>query len=163
MKKHIISIVSENHSGILNKIAGLLRRKMFNIDSLTVGELIDKEFSKFTIVIRGNKEDAKKVSLFIQKLEEVVSVEIINEQNSQKREIALIVIEKTDKSEISINKIIENCKTSIDIQVIPDEKHLILQIIDNNDEIEVLIDILKKDENIIIKSFVRSGLIAVSY
>jgi hypothetical protein len=74
-----------------------------------------------------------------------------------------MVIEKTDRSEIYINKAIENCKTSIDIQVIPDEKYLILQIIDNNDEIEVLINTLKKDENIIIKSFVRSGLIAVSY
>ena len=68
-----------------------------------------------------------------------------------------------DKSEISINETIGSCKTIIDIQIIPNEKYLILQIIDNNDGIEVLIDALRKDENIVIKSFVRSGLIAISY
>ena len=36
MNKYILSILVENHSGVLSKMAGLFTRRGYNIDSLTV-------------------------------------------------------------------------------------------------------------------------------
>ena len=36
-RKHVLSILVENKSGVLTRIAGLFARRGFNIDTLTVG------------------------------------------------------------------------------------------------------------------------------
>ena len=43
MKRRIYSVLVENRSGVLCKVAGLFSRRCFNIDSLVVGETDDKE------------------------------------------------------------------------------------------------------------------------
>ena len=40
--KRIYSVLVENHSGVLCKVAGLFSRRCFNIDSLAVGETQDQ-------------------------------------------------------------------------------------------------------------------------
>ena len=40
MERHIISLLVENHAGVLSRIAGLFSRRGYNIDSLSVGELL---------------------------------------------------------------------------------------------------------------------------
>ena len=53
--KKIYSVLVENRSGVLCKVAGLFSRRSFNIDSLAVGETDDKEVSCMTIVSSGNQ------------------------------------------------------------------------------------------------------------
>ena len=48
--KRIYSVLVENRSGVLCKVAGLFSRRCFNIDSLAVGETDDKAVSCMTIV-----------------------------------------------------------------------------------------------------------------
>ena len=43
MKKRIYSVLVENRSGVLGKVAGLFARRCFNIESLVVGETDDPE------------------------------------------------------------------------------------------------------------------------
>ena len=38
---HVLSIYVENHAGVLSRISGLFTRRMYNIDSLSVGETED--------------------------------------------------------------------------------------------------------------------------
>ena len=42
--KHTISILVENHAGVLARVAGLFARRGFNIDSLAVGVTEDERF-----------------------------------------------------------------------------------------------------------------------
>ncbi len=49
----VISALVENKYGVLTRVAGMFTRKGFNIDSLTVGETEDPNFSRMTIVITG--------------------------------------------------------------------------------------------------------------
>lgn len=48
--KHTISILVENHAGVLSRVSGLFSRRGFNIDSLAVGVTDDPEVSRITIV-----------------------------------------------------------------------------------------------------------------
>ena len=51
--KRIYSVLVENRSGVLCKVAGLFSRRCFNIDSLAVGETDDHAVSCMTIVKIG--------------------------------------------------------------------------------------------------------------
>ena len=50
MKKHVLSVLVENHSGVLSRVSGLFSRRGYNIDSLSVGETEDPKISRMTIV-----------------------------------------------------------------------------------------------------------------
>ena len=52
--KQTISILVENHAGVLSRISGLFARRGFNIDSLAVGITDDPTVSRVTIVVNGD-------------------------------------------------------------------------------------------------------------
>ena len=56
MRKMVLSVLVDNTSGALNRIAGLFSRRGYNIDSLTVGETENPNLSRMTIVVRGDEE-----------------------------------------------------------------------------------------------------------
>ena len=61
MRKRIYSVLVENRSGVLGKVAGLFARRCFNIDSLTVGETDDPEISCMTIVSSGAERTIEQI------------------------------------------------------------------------------------------------------
>ena len=60
--KRIYSVLVENRSGVLCKVAGLFSRRCFNIDSLAVGETDDHAVSCMTIVSSGDERTLEPVS-----------------------------------------------------------------------------------------------------
>lgn len=46
MNKKVLSVLVDNTSGVLNRVAGLFSRRGYNIDSLTVGETENPEVFK---------------------------------------------------------------------------------------------------------------------
>jgi acetolactate synthase-1/3 small subunit len=70
-QEFIITIYSENHIGLLNRITINFTRRKINIESLTVSESAIKGISKFTIVINETEDRVKKV---VGQLEKVVEV-----------------------------------------------------------------------------------------
>ena len=56
MNKQVISVLVDNHSGVLTRISSLFGRRGFNIDSLTVSATNDPAVSRITIVVH---DDAK--------------------------------------------------------------------------------------------------------
>lgn len=57
--KHTISVLVENHAGVLSRVSGLFSRRGFNIDSLAVGETDDPAMSRITIVADGDEHTAQ--------------------------------------------------------------------------------------------------------
>ena len=53
--KYTLSVLVENHAGVLSKVSGLFSRRGFNIDSLAVGITEDSNFSRITIVADGDE------------------------------------------------------------------------------------------------------------
>ncbi len=102
MKKHVLSVLVENHSGVLSRISGLFSRRGYNIDSLSVGETEDPKVSRMTIVADADQYTLEQIKKQLNKLVDVIKVIELKEENSIYRELAMIKISanKTNRAEI---------------------------------------------------------------
>jgi|GEM_PF-7028174 len=85
-ERYLLSVITRNSPGVLSRVSGLLRRKLFNIDSLTVGRVPGGNESRFTIVIEGDALQAQKAAKLIDRLIEVRSVAVMEGPKCLRRE-----------------------------------------------------------------------------
>ncbi|MCI8957484.1 MAG: acetolactate synthase small subunit [Eubacterium sp.] len=93
MNKKVLSVLVDNTSGVLNRIAGLFSRRGYNIDSLTVGETENPLYSRMTIVVTGDDAILEQIIKQITKLEDVKRVDVLEASNSVTRELILVKIQ----------------------------------------------------------------------
>ena len=79
--KRLYSVLVENRSGVLMKVAGLFSRRMFNIDSLAVGETDDPNVSCITIVSSGEKGTLEQIEKQLNKKLDVIKIKTFDEDN----------------------------------------------------------------------------------
>ena len=82
MNKKVLSVLVDNTSGVLNRIAGLFSRRGYNIDSLTVGETENPLYSRMTIVVTGDDDILEQIIKQITKLEDVKRDDVLEPSNS---------------------------------------------------------------------------------
>ena len=70
--KHTISILVENHAGVLARISGLFARRAFNIDSLAVGMTSDPSISRITIIADGDEHTAQQIEKQLNKKLDII-------------------------------------------------------------------------------------------
>jgi acetolactate synthase-1/3 small subunit len=90
--RHILSVLVEDHPGVLNRVVSLLRRRSFNIDSITVGHSEQPGVSRMTIVVIGRDEEIEQAGKQLYKLMEVLKVTDVSAQNCVAHEMALIKV-----------------------------------------------------------------------
>ncbi len=88
--KRTISILVENHAGVLSRISGLFSRRGFNIDSLAVGVTDDPSISRITIVADGNEYTLEQLEKQLNKLIEVIKVKTLDNEELIARELMLV-------------------------------------------------------------------------
>ena len=98
MNKKVLSVLVDNTSGVLNRVAGLFSRRGYNIDSLTVGETDNPLYSRMTIVVTGDDTILEQIVKQISKLEDVKRVDVLEPSSSVTRELILVKI-KADATE----------------------------------------------------------------
>lgn len=153
--KRIYSVLVENRSGVLCKVAGLFSRRCFNIDSLTVGETDDPEVSCMTIVSSGDKRTIEQIEKQLNKKLDVIKVKTFEESSAVARELMLIKIKynKNNKRDI-----IDTCEMMGVSIVDMSTNHMILQICDTPDKTALLIKMLK---SVSIVEVARTGTLAL--
>ena len=92
MIRHIISILIENESGALSRVAGLFSARGYNIESLTVAPTEDASLSRMTLVTRGSEEIIEQITKQLNKLIDVVKLIDLAESNHIERELLLIKV-----------------------------------------------------------------------
>lgn len=90
--RHIISILLENESGALSRVAGLFTARGYNIESLTVAPTDDETLSRMTIVTRGSDEVIEQITKQLNKLVDVVRLTDLTESSHIEREMMLVKI-----------------------------------------------------------------------
>ena len=100
--KHTLSVLVENKSGVLTRVAGLFSRRGYNIESLAVGITDNPEISRMTIVVAGDDHVLEQVTKQLNKLIDVIRVSDLNPDESFERELAIfkINVDKGSRSEI---------------------------------------------------------------
>ncbi|MBD1401330.1 acetolactate synthase small subunit [Pelovirga terrestris] len=94
MKRRAILAFTLDHPGVLNKISMLIRKKMYNVDTLTVCRARIPGVSRMTITLR--ESDQARVDQVVRQLEkftEVISVKELDTDHSYWREVAIIKLE----------------------------------------------------------------------
>lgn len=107
MEKYVLSVLVEDHAGVLSRVSGLFSRRGFNIDSLTVCETHTPGQSRMTIVVNGDEHVLEQITKQLAKLVEVISISHSMPSKTTQREMALIKVKAagTDRAVI-----IETCE-----------------------------------------------------
>lgn len=90
--KHTISILVENHAGVLSRISGLFSRRSFNIDSLAVGVTDDPTVSRITIIVNGDEYTVEQVTKQLNKMVDVIKLKQLDSSSDICRELLLIKV-----------------------------------------------------------------------
>lgn len=156
MKKRIYSVLVENRSGVLCKVAGLFSRRCFNIDSLAVGETDDAAVSCMTIVSSGDERTIEQIEKQLNKKLDVIKVKTFAEQQCITRELMLVKIKYNKSNRRDIMELCDIMKAPI----VDMSKHfMMIQICDTPDKTRLLIQLL---QSISIVEVARTGTLALS-
>ena len=91
MEKRILSILVDNTSGVLSRVAGLFSRRGYNIDSITAGVTADQRYSRMT-VCEGDDQMLQQITKQLAKQEDVQDVKILEQDDSVARELMLVKV-----------------------------------------------------------------------
>jgi len=90
--RHIISLLMENESGALSRVAGLFSARGYNIESLTVAPTEDSSLSRMTLVTIGSENVVEQIIKQLNKLIDVVKLDDITNGSHIERELMLIKV-----------------------------------------------------------------------
>ncbi len=110
---HTIVALVQDKPGVLTRIAGLIRRRGFNIASLAVGQSEQPGFSRMTFMVDGDEDTVYQVTKQLDKLIDVVEVSDISDQRIVARELALIKVETTSATRGEIIQIVNLFRANI--------------------------------------------------
>ena len=138
--KRIYSVLVENRSGVLCKVAGLFWRRCFNIDSLAVGETEDKNVSNMVIVSSGDRRTLEQIEKQLNKKLDVIKVKTFDETESINRELMLVKVRynRTNRKDI-----MENCEI-MDAKIVDMSKTMMtIQMCDTPERVQIFLDTLR--------------------
>ena len=149
-----ISALVQDRPGVLARIAGLFRRRGFNIASLAVGRSEQPGLSRMTFVVEGPYEVVRHVSAQLDRLIDVVEVHDITEQNIVWRELALIKVTADALARREILELVNIFRVNvIDIGA----ENLTVEISGGRQKIDSFIELVRKFG---IEEVIRTGRVA---
>jgi acetolactate synthase-1/3 small subunit len=155
LQKHILVLLVEDRPGVLNRVASLLRRRNFNIESIAVGRSQHPHISRMTIVTKGDTAGVEQVRKQLDKLVEVVKIVDITDDNPVSRELALIKVKATPSTRNEIIQIVDIFRANIvDVSI----DSLMVEVTGDEDKLISLLELLK---GFGIREISRTGLIAL--
>ena len=154
--EHVISILVENRSGVLARVAGLFSGRGYNIDSLSVAPTQDPSLSRMTIVCQGDDRIIEQINKQLNKLIDVVKVQDLTTDEHIERELALIKVASTPQTRSEIVQIVNIFRARI-IDV--DLKTLTVEVVGDARKTQALIDLLRTFG---IRELIRTGRVAVT-
>lgn len=153
--KRIITATVNNVSGVLNRVTGMLARRNYNIESITVGHTENPAISRMTfVVVVDNERSIEQVIKQLNKQVDVLKVSDITDESIVSRELALIKVFTTAQQRGEIAAIINPFRAVIlDVG----RETMTVQVTGDQQKIEALIDLLHPYG---IKELARTGITA---
>ena len=150
IKTHVLSIMVENYAGVLSRVTGLFSRRMYNIDSLSVGETENPQVSRITIALLADDTTFNQIKNQIAKLENVIEIIELKKDNAVMREHVLIKVSNKDQS--GVMQICDIFRARIiDIS----RENMTAELTGSPDKISAFIELMDQYE---VKDLVRTGL-----
>lgn len=154
--RHAISVLVENKSGVLARIANLFSARGYNIDSLAVGETEDPSISRMTIIVRGDERILEQIEKQLNKLVDVIRVSDFIETEHLERDLILVKVTADKSTRSEIMQIVDIFRAKI---VDVGANSVIIEMTGNEDKIKAFVEIIKPFG---IKEMVRTGIVAMA-
>ena len=113
MAREVISILVDNHAGVLTRVSSMFGRRGFNIDSLTVSATSDPGISRITVVVQADDDSLEQIIKQTARLEETRDIFVLHRENSLFRELLLVKVSADEKTRSPIREIAGRYKAKI--------------------------------------------------
>lgn len=156
MKQRVLSILVDNTSGVLSRVAGLFSRRGYNIDSLTVGVTADPKFSRMTVVCSGDDLVLEQITRQLEKLVDVRDIKVLKSGERVNRELILVKVRADAAQRKGIIQIVDVFRAKI---VDIGKESLIIELTGGPNKLSAFIELLDGYE---ILELARTGLTGLS-
>jgi acetolactate synthase I/III small subunit len=133
-------VLVENVPGVLTRVASLVRRRGFNIESLTVGHTEDAAVSRMTIVVDTDELGARRVVANLYKLLNVLRVDNITGRSQVVRDLALIKVAATPQTRSEVLQLTEVFRARV---VDVSAESVMIEATGPEEKIDSLVDVLR--------------------
>ena len=156
MIRHVISILLENESGALSRVAGLFSARGYNIESLTVAPTEDPTLSRMTLVTSGDEAIIEQITKQLNKLIDTVKLVDLSEGPHIERELMMIKVRAEKGMRDELKRLSDIFRGSI-IDVT--DATYTVEMTGDSDKLDAFIKVLDED---LILEVVRSGPLGIS-
>ena len=153
--RHTFVALVEDKPGVLNRVVSVFRRRIFNIESLTVGRTHQTDISRITIVVDSDKADVERIMPYMYKLINVIRVEDLTYEPRVSRDLAMVKVNATPENRSAVMQLAGVFRARI-VDVASDS--LIIEITGDEEKIDGFVDVLRPYGII---EMVRTGIIAM--
>jgi acetolactate synthase-1/3 small subunit len=151
----LLSVLVENHPGVLNRVASMIRRRGFNIDSLSVGPTEDESVSRMTVAVHVGKQQAEQATKQLAKLIDVITIDDITGLRNVAHELLLIRMHAPPERRPEILEVVGIFRGRV-VDVAPSS--LIIEVTGSSEKVENFIELMRPYG---IKEMARSGAVAL--
>jgi acetolactate synthase-1/3 small subunit len=155
-RRHILSILVENHTGVLAKIAALIAAKGYNIDSLSVAETLDPSVSRMTLSLHGDEWVIEQAVKQLHRLIDVITVRDLTDEAHVGREMLFVRVNAEPGNRAEILRISEIFRGRI-VDVTPTT--YTVEVSGEASKVDAFLELL---EPFGIQEIVRSGTLAIA-
>ena len=155
-RRHTLVVLVEDHPGVLNRVVSLLRRRSFNISTITVGASEQPEVSRMTLVVEVDDQQVEQAGKQLYKLLEVLKVTNVTDTNAISHELVLVKVatKPQNRQEVMLAGQIYEAKV---VDATPSS--LIMEVTGSPERIESFLNMVKPYG---IRELVRTGPVAMS-
>ena len=156
MKKQVFSLVVNNNTGLLSRVAGLFSRRGYNIDSITSGTTMNKRLTRITVVASGDEQILTQIEKQLQKLEDVVDIKVLGEGESVCRELIMVKVRANASERAEIISVADIFRAKI---VDVEKESLMLEMTGDLSKVEAFLSLLDGYE---VLELARTGITGLS-
>ena len=156
MEKRILSILVDNTSGVLSRVAGLFSRRGYNIDSITAGVTADQRYSRMTVVCEGDDQMLQQITKQLAKQEDVRDVKVLEQDDSVARELMLVKVAVKPEQRQGALSVADIFRAKI---VDVEQDSLMIELTGNQSKLEAFLNLLDGYE---ILELARTGITGLS-
>jgi acetolactate synthase-1/3 small subunit len=154
--RYTLAALVENHFGVLARVAGLISRRGFNIESLAVGPTQTPGLARMTIVLAGEAEQREQMVRQLGKLVDVLSVQALEEETLVARELALCKVHCPPEARPAVLQMAEVFRARV---VDAGSSSLTLEVTGTEDKITAMIGLM---EEYGVAEVARTGRVALA-
>ncbi len=156
MQRKVISILVQNHSGVLARVSSMFGRRGFNIDSLTVSATDNPAISRITVVVHDDEKVLEQIIKQTERLEETCKIFQLETHNSLLRELLLVRVQANARNRAELREIVEIYRARI-IDLAP--ASMTIELTGEPEKIDGFLSMLERYE---VMELCRTGITAMA-